>query len=56
MNMALFDRIALLEAELNPQIKHAVEEAQRNNSSMELLFWAPLTIDGNTVISQVRDG
>ena len=54
--MALFDRIALLEAELNPQIKHAVEEAQRNNYSMELLFWAPLTIDGNTVIIQVRDG
>ena len=50
MNMALFDRIALLEAEHNPQIKYALEEAQRNNSSMELLFWAPLTIDGNTVL------
>ena len=56
MNMALFDRIALLEAEHNPQIKHAVEEAQRNNYSMELLCWAPRTVDGNTVITQVRDG
>ena len=51
MRMALFDRIAVLEAEHNPQIKHALEEARRNNSSMELLFWAPLTIDGHTVIT-----
>ena len=54
--MAFFDHIALLEAELNPQIKQSVEEARRNNSTLELLFWAPLSIAGNTVIVPVRDG
>ena len=52
MNMVLFDRVALLEAELSPQVKYSVEEARRNDSIMELLFWAPLTIDGHPV----RDG
>ena len=52
--MAFFDHIALLEAELNPQIKQSVEEARRNNSTLELLFWAPLSIAGNTVIVPVR--
>ena len=56
MNMALLDRVALLEAELSPQVKYFVEEAQRNNSCMELLFWAPLAIDGHPVIIPVRDG
>ena len=56
MHMALFDHIALLGAELNPQVKHSVDEAQRNDSSMNLLFWAPLTIDGHPVIIPVRDG
>ena len=54
--MALFDCIALLDAELNPQVKHSVEEAQRNDSSMDLSCWAPLTIDGHPVIIPVRDG
>ena len=54
--MALFHCIARLEAELNPQVKHSVEEARRNDSSMDLLFWAPHTIDGHPVIFPVRDG
>ena len=54
--MALFHCIALLEAELNPQVKHSVEEARRNDSSMDLLFWAPFSIDGHPVIIPVRDG
>ena len=56
MNMALFDRVALLEAELSPQVKYSVEEARRNNSCMELLLLAPLAIDGHPVIIPVRDG
>ena len=56
MNMALFDHIALLEAEPNPRVKHSVEEARRNDSSLDLLFWAPLFIDGHPVIVPVRDG
>ena len=56
MNMALFDHIALLEAELNPKIKQSVDEARRNDSTLDLLFWAPLSLDGHPVIVQVRDG
>ena len=56
MNMALFDHIALLEAELNPKIKQSVDEARRNDSTLDLLFWAPLSIDGHPVIVQVREG
>ena len=56
MNMALFDHIALLEAELNPKIKQSVDEARRNDSTLDLLFWVPLSIDGRTVIVQVREG
>ena len=50
--MVFFDRVALLEAELSPQVKYSVEEARRNNSYMELIFWVPLTIDGHPVITQ----
>ena len=54
--MALFDQIALLEAEHNPEIKQAIQEAQYNNSSMKLLFWAPLSIRGNSVIVKTPNG
>ena len=54
--MALFDHIALLEAELNPKIKQPVDKARRHDSTLDLLFWAPLSFDGRPVIVQVRDG
>ena len=56
MNMALLDHIALFEAELNPKIKQSVDEARRNDSTLDLIFGAPLSIDGNTVIVEVREG
>ena len=54
--MALFDQIAFLDAEHNPDIKHAILDAQQNNASVKLLFWAPLTIRGNIVLVQSAPG
>ena len=44
ISMALFDQIARVEAEHNPEIKQAIKEAQYNDSSLKLLFLAPLSI------------
>ena len=54
--MVLFDQIALLEAEHNPEIQQAIQEAQYNNSYMKLRFWAPLSILGNSVIVKTPNG
>ena len=54
--MALFDQIALLDAEHNPDVKQAIHNAQQNNASVKLLFWAPLTIQCKTVLIQSAPG
>ena len=54
--MALFDQIALLEAEHNPEIKQVIKEAQYNRSSLKVIFWAPLSIRGHSVIVKTQNG
>ena len=54
--MALFDQIAFVDAEHNPDVKQAIQNAQQNNASVKLLFWAPFTIQGKTVLIQSAPG
>ena len=54
--MAIFDQIALFEAEHNPEIKQAIKETQYNDSSMKLLFWVPLSIRWHSVIVKTPNG
>ena len=54
--MALFDQIAFLDAEHNPDIEQAIHDAKQNNASVKLLFWAPLTIQSKPVLIQSAVG
>ena len=54
--MALFDQIALLDADHGPEIKQVIHEAQQNKASFKILFWAPLIIPGHTVLVQSAPG
>ena len=54
--MALFDQIAFFDAEHNPDVKQAIQNAQQNNASVKLLFWALFTFQGKTVLIQSAPG
>ena len=54
--MALLDKIAVRDAKHNPDVKQAIQNAQQNNASIKLLFWAPITIQGKTVLVQSTHG
>ena len=55
VEIVLFDQIALLDADHGPEIKQAINEAQQNGTSFKMLFWAPLSIRGHTVLIQTAD-
>ena len=40
--MILFDRIALLDAEHDPEMKLGIREARDNGNSFKILFWASI--------------
>ena len=54
--MVLFDRIAVLDADHGPEMKQAIHEAQENGMAFKMLFWAPISIRGHTVLVPTTPG
>ena len=54
--MALFDRIAFLDAEHSPDMKLLIREGQESCNSFKMLFWAPISIRGHTELYPTTPG
>ena len=56
IEIVLFDRIALLDAEHSPDMKLVIREAQESGNSFKMLFWAPISVLGYSVLVPTTPG